>query len=80
MLECWEADPDSRPMIDEVMGRLCQIYPGPLVMMRWMIWMRRWQQKQAPVMHSLGFFGTSSHRLWLTEAEVNVLEEFVNVH
>jgi hypothetical protein len=76
MQECWNSDPQKRPPIDDVIERIRKIYPGPLVLMCWMMWIRKWQLQQANAMIGVGNIGLDIRGHLLSGTEMDMLEWF----
>lgn len=76
MQECWVTDPQGRPEINKVIDQVRKIYPGPLILMRWMMWIRKWQQQQVDVLHGLGPHGADMRNLCLSGVEMDTLKGF----
>ncbi|KXN92809.1 Receptor-interacting serine/threonine-protein kinase 1 [Leucoagaricus sp. SymC.cos] len=78
MEECWDAEPEKRPAIEQVVRRIRGVYPGPFVLMRWMMWIRQWQQQQTNILHGIGLLEMTLGGRWVTRNEMDVLERFTD--
>lgn len=78
MQECWNADPQKRPDVEEVNEKIRKVDPGHMALMRWMMWIRKWQQQQVDVLHGLGEYGGVDKRgLCLSGVEMDTMEGFL---